>query len=117
MPCQKYQRRSMRVCTKKAFFYPGRPLVSKLTRSKIPRCELRPFFGSHTRTSHLQIKVRTHTCAHNQFGVVALRTRTFGEIRFFSNFSIFFHHFFSNFSLFLWFFFVFTNRIGCSKSE
>ena len=40
------------------------------------RCELRGFFASHARTSHVQIKVRTHTCAHANSLVVALRTRT-----------------------------------------
>ena len=34
------------------------------------------FFGSHTRTSHVQISVRTHTCVHLCFMVVALCTRT-----------------------------------------
>ena len=64
---------------------------------------------THARTSHIQIKVRTHTCAHTQFEVVALRihSRTFGRIPFFSNFSIFFlsifQTFFCNFSKYLWF--------------
>ena len=48
---------------------------------------LRPFFGSHARTSHVQIYVRTHTCAHIQFKVVAHRTRTFYK------FTFFFHNF------------------------
>ena len=40
------------------------------------RHELRPFFASHARTSHVQKSVRTHTCAHPHFMMVALRTRT-----------------------------------------
>ena len=39
--------------------------------------KLRRFFASHARTSHVQIKVRAHTCAHANSLVVALRTRTF----------------------------------------
>ena len=53
---------------------------------------LRPFFGSHARTSHVQIYVRTHTCAHIQFKVVAHRTRT----RTFYKFTFFFPQFFHN---------------------
>jgi hypothetical protein len=57
---------------------------------------------SHARTSHVQIKVRTHT----QFEVVALRTRTFGKLTFFhQNFKLFsaiFQHFYG---------------LGCSKTE
>ena len=44
---------------------------------KIARHGLRPFFASHARTSHVQISVHTHTCAHLHFMMVALRTRTF----------------------------------------
>ena len=42
----------------------------------LARHGLRPFFASHARTSHVQKSVRTHTCAHPHFMVVALRTRT-----------------------------------------
>ena len=90
-----------------------------------PRCELRPFFGSHARTSHVQFKVRTHTCAHVQFEVVALRTRTrtFGKVTFFqyffSKFSVCFQQFFSKFSTF-WGILKqerrFRSRKGCSKT-
>ena len=48
-----------------------------------PSHGLRPFFGSHARSSHVQIQVRTHMCAHLQFKVVALRTRTFYKLTFF----------------------------------
>ena len=34
-----------------------------------------PFLASHARTSHVQISVRTHTCAHLHFMMVAHRTR------------------------------------------
>ena len=74
---------------------------------------MRPFFGSHARTSHVQIKVRTHTCAHTQFEVVALRTRTFAKITFFSNFSIFSHQFLKLFSAIFQHFY----GLGCSKTE
>jgi hypothetical protein len=40
------------------------------------RCELRPFFASHARTFHVQIKICTHTCVHSYSLVVALHTRT-----------------------------------------
>ena len=65
-------------------------------------CELRPFFRSHARTLHIQIKVRTHTCAHTQSEVVALR-----------NFSIFFHQIFKLFPA------IFQHFYGlvCSKTE
>ena len=59
------------------------------------KCELRPFFRSHARTLHVQIKVRTHTCAHTQFEVVALRSGTFGKITF--SFSFIFLQFFNIF--------------------
>ena len=70
---------------------------------------MRPFFGSHSRTSHFQIKVRTHTCAHTQSEVVALRTRT----RTSGNFSIFFHQIFKLFPA------IFQHFYGlvCSKTE
>ena len=47
----------------------------------IPEVGLRRFFASHARTSHVQIQVRTHTCAHANSLVVALctRTRTFSK--------------------------------------
>ena len=72
-------------------------LEEKVIILYFPRGGLRPFFGSHTRTSHVQIWVRTHTCAHVQFKVVALRTRTrtFWKSTFFSTI---FHQFFTNFS-------------------
>ena len=57
------------------------------TGKELARCELRPFFGSHASTSHVQIWVRTHTCAHVQFKVVALHTRTRTFCKFFYNFS------------------------------
>ena len=78
-------------------------------KTKKSRCELRPFFGSHARTSHVQIKVRTHTCAHTQSEVVALRTRT----RTSGNFSIFFHQIFKLFPA------IFQHFYGlvCSKTE
>ena len=69
----------------------------------LPRCELRSFFGSHTRTLHVNFKVRT--CAHIQFEVVALctRNRTFGKVTFFQ-------HFFSKFSV------CFQQFSGCSRT-
>ena len=57
------------------------------TIKKDLNARLRPFFGSHARTSHVQIYVRTHTCAHIQFKVVTHRTRTFYK------FTFFFHNF------------------------
>ena len=82
---------------------------------------MRQFFGSHARTSHVRIKVRAHTCAYTQFGVVALctPTRTIGKITFpsfFPSFFIIYSNFFQQFFIILMFFFVFKNRIRCSKS-
>ena len=55
----------------------------------LTRHGLRPFFGSHARTSHVQMQVRTHTCALLQPKVVALHTRTphtFCKLTFFQQF-------------------------------
>ena len=70
------------------------------------RYELRPFFGSHAHTLHVQISLRTHL----QFEVVALRTcpRTFGN--YFSNFQSFFNIF-----RILKQKRIFYNKIGCSN--
>ena len=84
--------------------------IKKLTLC-FSRCELRPFFGSHARTSHVQIKVRMHTCAHTQFEVVALRTRTFGKIMFRGN-----HFLHQSFKLFLAIF-QYLYGLVCSKTK
>ena len=79
---------------------------NRLLKMTFKALKLRPFFGSHVHTSHVQIKVRM------QFQVVALRTRTFGNF-FFINFSNFFHQFFKLFSA------IFQHFYGlvCSKTE
>ena len=71
--------------------FQGTPLSSKISR-----VGLRPFCGSHARTSHVQMYVRTHTCAHLHFKVVALCTRTCTFCKL-----TFFQQFFSNFLPFL----------------
>ena len=56
----------------------------------LARWELWPFFGSHGRTSHVQIKVRTHVSAHPIWSGRTSHPHP--------HFSFFFHQFFKLFS-------------------